>query len=99
MYSKFVVTGATGFLGSALFQTLSANPKYTVKGLCRTLPEENAANGLLALGNLETADFSQALAGVDVHRCTSTPFASHKQLDMRHNGRHISRQVASVDNV
>lgn len=60
------ITGATGFVGAALFQTLRANPKYVVKGFCRTLPKEGAVEGLLALGNLETADFSEALAGVDV---------------------------------
>src|SRR5699024_5615036 len=60
------ITGATGFVGSALFQALRANPKYTVKGLCRTLPKEGVTEGLLALGNLESADFSQALVGVDV---------------------------------
>jgi|SRR5690625_38712 len=63
---SIAITGATGFVGSALFQTLRANSKYTVKGFCRTLPTENNSEGLLALGSLETADFSQALAGVDV---------------------------------
>lgn len=60
------ITGATGFVGSALFQTLRVNPKYTVKGFCRTLPKEGTTEGLLALGNLESADFTEALAGVDV---------------------------------
>lgn len=60
------ITGATGFVGSALFQALRANPKYAVKGFCRTLPKEGVTEGLLALGNLESADFSQALAGVNV---------------------------------
>lgn len=63
---SIAITGATGFVGSALFQTLRVNPKYTVKGFCRTLPTENNPEGLLALGSLETADFSQVLAGVDV---------------------------------
>lgn len=60
------ITGATGFVGSALFQALRANPKHAVKGFCRTLPKEGVTEGLLALGNLESADFSQALLGVDV---------------------------------
>lgn len=63
---SIAITGATGFVGSALFQALSASSKYAVKGLCRTLPAKGGVEGLLALGNLETADFSQALAGVDV---------------------------------
>ena len=72
MPNRVVVTGATGFVGSALYFTLNLIPDYEVTGVCRTLPSAlNAASALKAenivgLGDLETADFLPVLKDVDV---------------------------------
>lgn len=63
---KVLVTGATGFVGSALLNALIAATDCSVTGVCRVLPEGGDTQGLVALGSLEEADFSQALQDVDV---------------------------------
>lgn len=66
MFNKVVVTGATGFVGKALFTALNLNPAFEVTGLCRTLPTSPELEGFVALGSLETSDFTSVLQNVDV---------------------------------
>lgn len=59
------ITGATGFVGSALFQKLGSREEYTVKPLCRT-PSSSKSGDLIAVGPLETAELRAELADIDV---------------------------------
>lgn len=107
MPTTIAVTGATGFVGSALFHTLKANNQYVVKGLCRTLPDPHSTAGLFALGSLETADFSQVLAGVDVVIHTAArahimadeaddPLAEYRRVNVD-GSLNLARQAAQAD--
>lgn len=59
--TQILLTGATGFVGTALMKSLENNSQYNVIGLCRILPEKVEAANLVALGDLATADFAQVL--------------------------------------
>ena len=59
--TQILLTGATGFVGTALMKSLETNSQYNVTGLCRILPEKVEAANLVALGDLATADFAQIL--------------------------------------
>lgn len=65
MPETIAITGASGFVGSALFDAFQSNGSYNVKGFCRNLPNGSEAD-LVALGALETADYSQDLVNIDV---------------------------------
>lgn len=63
--ARILVTGAGGFIGSALCPTLAARGHAVVAGLRRTASTEGAAP--LVLGDIDPAtDWRQALDGVDV---------------------------------
>lgn len=65
--TKVLLTGATGFIGSALLQQLALQEGIEAVGLCRTVPEPNSCQlPLLAVGDLAVADLSDVLQGVDV---------------------------------
>lgn len=91
---SIAITGATDFVGSALFQTLRANPKYTVKGFCRTLPKDGATEGLLALGNLESADFAEALAGVGALNSLAIEQRERTSFKEKFARKHIMQRMA-----
>ena len=59
--TQVLLTGATGFVGTALMKSLENNSQYNVTGLCRVLPKKVEATNLVALGDLATADFAQVL--------------------------------------
>jgi len=63
---KIVLSGASGFVGSRLFSLLGGCPEVQVTGLCRHLPGKEDGSGLYAVGDLEQADLSALLPGVDV---------------------------------
>lgn len=65
---KFLITGATGFIGSALVRRLAAQPEIHVRGLCRRRPAERLPGlELIDGGELgPTTDHSGVLAGCDV---------------------------------
>src|SRR5690625_3710575 len=87
---KIAISGATGFLGSALLETLVAKPNFKVVGLCRSLPVTNHRN-LLALGDLEQADFSKALHGV--HAVIHTAAMAHVLDKNKANAMQAFRRV------
>jgi len=68
MIKKIVVTGASGFVGSAVMYELRKLGNFSVLGLCRTLPT-NATDALEAVGDLVDADLSEPLheANVLIH--------------------------------
>lgn len=65
MTNSILLTGATGFVGSALMQAFSEKSNAKVTGLCRFLPNV-AADHLVAMGDLTTADFTEVLQGKSV---------------------------------
>ena len=65
MTNSILLTGATGFVGSALMQAFAEKPNTNVTGLCRFLPNV-AADHLVAMGDLTTADFTEVLQGKSV---------------------------------
>nr|WP_312971301.1 SDR family oxidoreductase [Pseudomonas sp.] len=64
--SKIILTGAIGFVGAKLFAQLEQHSDFQVVGLCRCLPEKEGSSGLHAMGDLQQADLSVLLPGVDV---------------------------------
>jgi len=64
--SKTILTGAIGFVGTELFTQLEQHPDFQVDGLCRRLPQGRSGSGLHAVGDLQQADLSGFLPGVDV---------------------------------
>ena len=62
---KILVTGATGFVGSALLRKLQQRESVVALGLCRTLPAD-VVESLFAVGDLADADLPAVLQGVDV---------------------------------
>lgn len=64
--TKIILTGASGFVGSRLFSELKQDPGVQVVGLCRRLPHGVEGLGLHAVGDLQQADLSTLLPGVDV---------------------------------
>lgn len=63
--NKILITGATGFVGSALLYELKHRANLEALGLCRTLPAD-AVESLVAVGDLADADLSTVLQGSDV---------------------------------
>lgn len=64
--TKIVLTGANGFVGSRLFSALKGCARVQVAGLCRLLPLGEEGLALHAVGDLQQADLSTLLTGVDV---------------------------------
>lgn len=64
--TKICLSGANGFVGSRLFSELKHVAIFQVAGLCRRLPHDAEGSGLHAVGNLQQADLSALLSGVDV---------------------------------
>ncbi len=64
--TKIVLTGANGFVGSQLFSALKGCARVQVAGLCRLLPLGEEGLALQAIGDLQQADLSTLLTGVDV---------------------------------
>lgn len=63
---QIILTGASGFVGSRLFSELKQSSRFQVVGLCRHLPQGDGSSGLYAMGDLQQANFSALLSGVDV---------------------------------
>lgn len=64
---KILVSGATGFVGSALLRSLQQQNDMEVLGICRTLPAGADMDGsLVAVGDLADAGLSVVLSGVEV---------------------------------
>lgn len=62
---RIFITGASGFIGSALFRLLSENTAYEVTGTCREKNPDD--NKLVALGDLDgESDWSNILIEQDV---------------------------------
>ncbi len=64
--TRVLLTGATGFVGSRVFSQLEQHPDFQVAGLCRRQPQDWNSSKLHAVGDLEQADISALLQGVDV---------------------------------
>ena len=63
---KICLTGANGFVGSRLFSELKHVAIFQVAGLCRRLPHDGEGSGLHAVGDLQQAELTALLSGVDV---------------------------------
>ncbi|HEC53450.1 hypothetical protein LCGC14_0323980 [marine sediment metagenome] len=64
--TKIILTGANGFVGSRLLAQLEQRSEFKVVGLCRVRSAQANATTLHAVGDLEQADLSAFLTGVDV---------------------------------
>lgn len=64
--TKVILTGANGFVASRLFSELKQGPEFQAVGLCRRLSDKEEGSGLYAVGDLQEADLSTLLPGVDV---------------------------------
>lgn len=64
--TKIILTGANGFVGSRLFSQLGRHPEFQVAGLCRQLPLGESGSGFHAVGDLQQANLTAFLAGVNV---------------------------------
>ena len=64
--TSIALTGANGFVGARLFSQLEQRPEFRVVGLCRRQPSQGGKANLHAVGDLEQADLSALLTGVDV---------------------------------
>jgi len=64
--TKICLTGSSGFVGSRLLYELKQVTTFQVAGLCRRLPHGRDCSGLHAMGDLQEADLSTPLSGVDV---------------------------------
>ncbi|QLF94497.1 SDR family oxidoreductase [Pseudomonas sp. ABC1] len=64
--AEIILTGANGFVGSQLFFELKRVASFQVVGLCRRLPQGANELGLYPVGDLQQADLSALLPGVNV---------------------------------
>ncbi|TCD21229.1 SDR family oxidoreductase [Pseudomonas sp. IC_126] len=64
--TKIILTGATGFVGLRLLSQLEQCSERQIIGLCRRLPQGRSSSGLHAVGDLQQANLSALLPGVDV---------------------------------
>lgn len=64
--TRIILTGASGFVGSRLFSQLERRSEFRLTGLCRRQPRGGSSSGLHVVGDLEQADLSALLVGVDV---------------------------------
>ncbi len=64
--TKIILTGATGFVGLRLLSQLEQCSERQVIGLCRRLPQGRSSSRLCAVGDLQQANLSAFLSGVDV---------------------------------
>lgn len=64
--TKIILTGANGFVGLRLLSQLEQRSKFQAVGLCRHLPQKRISSELLAVGDLQQANLSALLPGVDV---------------------------------
>jgi len=64
--AKIILTGASGFIGSPLLSKLKQTSEFQAIGVCRRSPQSGSDLRLHALGDLQYADLSALLPGVDV---------------------------------
>ncbi len=64
--TKIILTGASGFIGLRLLPQLEQCPELQVIGLCRRLPQGRSSSRLHTVGDLQQANLSALLPGVDV---------------------------------
>ncbi|WP_313322038.1 UDP-glucose 4-epimerase family protein [Stutzerimonas nitrititolerans] len=64
--AKIILTGASGFIGSPLLSKLKQISEFQAVGVCRRSPQSGSDSRLHALGDLQYADLSALLPGVDV---------------------------------
>ncbi|WP_312538038.1 UDP-glucose 4-epimerase family protein [Stutzerimonas nitrititolerans] len=64
--AKIIITGASGFIGSPLLSKLKQTSEFQAVGVCRRSPQSGSDLRLHALGDLQYADLSALLPGVDV---------------------------------
>lgn len=80
---KIILSGATGFVGSRLFSELKQGSGLQAVGLCRRLPQGEGSSGLHAVGDLQQADLSPLLPGVDVliHAAARAHIMKDEEID------------------
>ncbi|MEK0363762.1 UDP-glucose 4-epimerase family protein [Pseudomonas sp. CBC3] len=103
---KIILSGANGFVGSRLFSELKQGPGFQTVGLCRRLPQGEDSSGLDAVGDLQQADLSALLPGVDVliHAAArahimkdevSDPLAEYRRVNVE-GTLNLARQAAAA---
>lgn len=104
--TNIILTGTTGFVGSRLFSELKNGPGFQAVGLCRRLPQGEGCSRLHAVGDLQQADLSTLLPGVDVliHAAArahilkdevSDPLAEYRRVNVE-GTLYLARQAASA---
>jgi len=105
MTIKTVVTGANGFVGSAIVRELQQRGGFEVLGLCRTT-QTSSEPVLAAMGDLAEADFSSFLHGVDavIHAAArahimkdevTDPLAEYRRINVE-GTLNLARQAVSA---
>lgn len=64
--TRTILTGAAGFLGSRLFWELEQSSGFQILGLCRLLPAGKSSSRLRAIGDLQHANLTDLLSGMEV---------------------------------
>ena len=64
-FRGILITGVSGFVGSALFEHLIELSNLKVTGVCRNLNLFEHSKNLVDLGDIDTADFTRVLVGKD----------------------------------
>jgi len=103
---KRILSGATGFVGSRLIAERKHSANVQAVGLCRSLPQGEGSSGLHAVGDLQQADLSSLLLGVDVliHAAArahimkdevSDPLAEYRRVNVE-GTLNLARQAAAA---
>ncbi|TXR35465.1 SDR family oxidoreductase [Ectopseudomonas mendocina] len=90
--AEIILTGASGFIGSKLFFELKRGISFQVAGLCRRLPQDANDTGLYPVGDLQQADLSALLPGVDVliHTAARAHIMKDEVADPLEEYRHVN---------